>query len=269
VEPETATESVQPAEEAKPRSFFSRLGGVISSPRESFQEIGRSPDLLLPIILLVILGTVTSYCLSLKVNVGALTVQPIIESQVAKGNMTQEQADQMLSRTLNQSAASKIFGGISSGISVILVVLIIAAVAKLICSIFLGAENRFKSVFSVTMYAWLAPGIFHTVLFLIILYFKNPADITLLGVNSLVASNLEAFLTSLLGEGTLSPFLSSLLGWIDIFPIWKIVLLAIGYSAVSHKLKTAKAATWITAIYIIIALFGSAVSSFLQTRFGM
>jgi hypothetical protein len=269
VEPETATDVMQPAEEVKPRSFFSRLGGVIASPKATFQEIGRAPDLLLPIILLLILGTVTSYCLSLKVDVQALTIQPIIESQVAQGRMTQEQADQMLQRTLNQSTASKVFGGLSSGVSVVVMVLIIAAVAKLICSVFLSAENRFKAVFSVTMYAWIATGIFHTVLFLIILYFKNPADITLLSVNSLVASNLEAVLTSILGDGALPAYLGALLGWIDIFPIWKIVLLAIGYAAVSHKLKTAKAATWITVIYIIIALAGSAVSSFLRTRFGM
>jgi len=269
VEPETATDIVQPAEEVKPRSFFSRLGGVITSPKAAFQEIGRAPDLLLPIILLVIIGMVTSFCLSLKVNVGALTVQPIIESQVAQGNMTQEQADQMLQRTLNQSMASKIFGGVSSGVTMIVMVLIVAAVAKLICSVFLGAENRFKAIFSVSMYAWLAPGVFHTVLFLIVLSFKNPADITLLGVNSLVASNLESVLSAILGEGTLPSYLGSLLGWVDIFPIWRIVLLAIGYAAVSHKLKTAKAAAWLTAIYIIMALIGSVVSSFLRTRFGM
>jgi len=107
------------------------------------------------------------------------------------------------------------------------------------------------------------------VLFLIVLFFKNPADITILSVNSLVASNLEALLTSILGEGTLPAYLSSLLGWVDLFAIWRIALLAIGCAAVSRKLKTATAATWITAIYVIIALIGSAVSSFLHTRFGM
>ncbi len=269
VETESNTGSVQPAEEIKPRNFLGRLGGVFASPREAFEEIGRSPSVLLPMILLMLMGMVSSYCLSLKVNVSALTMQPILESQVAQGNMTQEKADQALQPILNPSTGSKIFGAVSSGITIILMVLIIAGVAKLISAAFLGAENRFKAIFAVSLYVWLVPGIVHTVLFLIILYFKNPADITLLSVNSLVASNLEAVSISILGEGTLPKFLESLLGWVDLFPIWKIVLMAIGYAAVSRKLKAAKVATWIVVIYILIALIGSAGSSFLRTRFGM
>jgi hypothetical protein len=109
------------------------------------------------------------------------------------------------------------------------------------------------------MYVALAVGIVHTVLFVMILFFKNPADLDVSNINSLVASNLGALLTGLLGEDALPRFLAKFLGWVDIFAIWKIALLAIGYAAVSRKLKTARAATWITAIYVVIALIAAAM----------
>jgi hypothetical protein len=40
-----------------------------------------------------------------------------------------------------------------------------------------------------------------------------------------------------------------------------IALLAIGYAAVSRKLKTGRAAFWLGAVYAIVAVIGAAISS--------
>jgi hypothetical protein len=253
-------EPMQSTEETPPRSFFSCLSGVYSSPGATFKDIGRSPTVLIPMIVLVILGAVTSYCLSLKVDVSTMAIQAIVEPQVARGNMTQAQADQLLERAANRTVAGTIVGSLSSGLVAVLIVLILAAVAKLISTTFLGDENRFKSLFSVTLYVSVSVGVIYTVLYLIILYFKDSADLTLATVNSLVASNLGALLTGVLGEDALPKFLTRLLNWVDIFAIWRIALLSIGYAAVSRKLKTATAATWITSIYAVIALIAAAIS---------
>jgi hypothetical protein len=71
-------------------------------------------------------------------------------------------------------------------------------------------------------------------------------------------------LASFLGEDDLPKFLMRLAGYIDVFAIWLIALLAIGYSAASRKLKTATAATWLGIAYGIIALIGSAIGSLLS-----
>lgn len=261
METEAAGESMQSTEPIKTRSFFSRLAGTYASPRETFQDVGRWPGVLWPMIALMILGMITTYCTSLKVNLQSMAVEQIVDQQVAQGNMTQQQADQLRERVSSPSIASAIASVVFAGLGSILVVLIAAAVAKLVCSAVLGVENQFKSVFSVSLYVWLAVGIVHAVLFLVILYFKNPADLSVSNINSVVASNLEAMLTGVIGEDALPKYLAKLLGWVDIFAIWKIVLLAIGYSVVSRKLKTSKAATWITVVYVLIALIGSAISS--------
>jgi len=258
VETEAAGESMQSTEPIKTRSFFSRLAGTYASPRETFQDVGRWPGVLWPMIALMILGMITTYCTSLKVNLQSMAVEQIVDQQVAQGNMTQQQADQLRERVSSPSIASAIASVVFAGLGSILVVLIAAAVAKLVCSAVLGVENQFKSVFSVSLYVWLAVGIVHAVLFLVILYFKNPADLSVSNINSVVASNLEAMLTGIMGEDVLPKYLAKLLGWVDIFAIWKIALLAIGYSAVSRKLKTGKAAAWIVAVYVVLALIGSA-----------
>jgi hypothetical protein len=262
VETENAGDSIQSAELVVPRSFFSRLGGVYASPNAAFQDVGRSPSVLMPMIALIILGMVSTYLLSLKVDLSELqaqAVEQVMDRQVAQGNMTQAQADQAKERAGSRTGVGSIVSTIFSGLALVLMALIIAAIAKLISATFLGAENLFKSLFSVTLYVSLAVGIVHTVLFLLVLYFKDPSSLGLSDINSLVASNLGALLTSLLGEDALPRYLAKFLGWVDIFSIWKIALLSIGYAAVSRKLKTARAATWITAIYVVIALIAAAI----------
>lgn len=259
MQPETTSESAQGMESIKPGSFFSRLGGVYSAPRDSFTEIGRSPKVVLPILVMAIIAVVSTYGTSMKVNLQSMVIDQIAEQQVAQGNMTQQQADQLRERSGNPSIAATIFGLLAAGIGSILVPLVLAGIAKLISAVFLGAENRFSGIFSVTLYVWIAVGIVHTVLFLLVLYFKNPADITVGSINSLVSSDLASILKSILGEDALPKYLGRVLGYIDIFPIWRIALLSIGYSAVSRKLKTATAATWMIAIYAIVALIGSAI----------
>jgi hypothetical protein len=262
VETENAGDSIQSAELVVPRSFFSRLGGVYSSPNAAFQDVGRSPGVLMPMIALIIMGMLSTYLMSLKVDLGELqskAVEQIAERQVAQGNMNQAQADQLKERAATRTGAGSVVSTIFAGLALVLMALVIAAIAKLISSTFLGAENTFKSLFSVSLYVALAVGIVHTFLFLMILFFKNPADLDVSNINSLVASNLGALLTGLLGEDALPRFLAKFLGWVDIFAIWKIALLSIGCAAVSRKLKTARAATWITAIYVVIALIAAAM----------
>jgi len=249
----------EPPGAAEPQNFFSCLGGVYSSPAATFGAMGRSPQVLVPIIALVVIGLLLGYFMVQKIDMGALAVDQL-EQQVAKGRITQEQFDQLKQRV---AASPQYRTVISIPIQFLLLVLVIAGIAKLVSGTFLGAENRFKAIFSVTLFAWIAVSIVYYALFVLILYLKNPADITASNVNSLVASNLGAWIAGILGDDGSPGFLIRLAGWIDIFAIWKIVLLAIGYSAVSRKLKTATAAAWLGAIYGVIAIIGSAVGSLL------
>lgn len=147
-----------------------------------------------------------------------------------------------------------------SPISNLLVALIIAAVFKLISAV-ISAENRFKAIFSVTIYAMIAVSIVQSILLIVVLFFKSPGAVSITSTSSVLASNLGALLSAVLGEDGLPKYVLRLARWIDIFSIWMIALLSIGYSAVSRKLKTSTAATWLGCLYAIVAVIGSALGS--------
>jgi hypothetical protein len=136
--------------------------------------------------------------------------------------------------------------------------LIIAAAFKLI-AVVISAENRFKAVFAVTSYTVIAVSIIQSVLLILVVQVKGQGELDISNLNSILASNLGALISSILGEDALPKFLMRLAGWVDIFAIWRLALLSIGYAAVSRKLKTATAATWLTAVYLVIALIASAI----------
>jgi hypothetical protein len=256
---ESNSESMPETDAAGHQNVFSRLIGVYFSPGETFKEIVRSPKVLSPVILLVVIGLLTCVFMTQKLDIESM-YSAQLQTQVDQGRMTQEQLEQAERQLPLISKSVGIMLLIGSAISSLLIVLVIAGAFKLL-SILIGAESQFKAVFLVTIYSMMAISLVSSVLFIIIVSFKDPGEITFQNLNSMVNSNLGAILTSLLGEDALPKFLMKLAGWIDLFAIWAIALLAIGYSAVSRKLKTATAAVWISSVYGIVAVIGSLIAT--------
>ncbi len=259
MESETVHESMQQEEPVKARNFFSRLGNIYFSPGETFGEIARAPRVLVPIIAMIVISMAAGYYLSTKIDLTSLQADQM-EKLVAAGRLTQEQMEQQMAVVSKLGGIQLVVG---APISNLLMALIIAAVFKLI-STFVSAENRFKTIFSVTIHALIAVSIVHSILLIAVLFFKSPGEVSATSINSVVASNLGALLSSVLGEDGLPKFVMRFAGWIDIFSIWIIALLSIGYSAASRKLKISTAATWLGCLYGIIAVIGSALGSLLS-----
>lgn len=251
---ESRSESMPETEAPERKSFFSRLAGVYFSPRATFQEIGRSPGVLVPIIVLIVISGLVGFYLAKNLDMGSLLADQM-EQAVAEGRMTQEQMEQSLPMMLKFADIQLIVGAPLGSLAI---TLIIAALFKLVSSL-AGAENRFKAVFAVTLYAMIAISIVQSALLILVLSLKSPGEVDIANPNSMVASNLGAILESMLGEDALPKFFMRLAGFVDIFAIWMIALLAIGYAAVSRKLKTATAAAWLAVAYGIIALIGAAI----------
>ena len=92
------TQESMPEESPKPKNFFSRLEGVYFSPKTAFQEIGRSPGVLVPIIVLIVISMLGGYYLTTKVDLQSAVVAQM-EQRVQQGQITQEQMDQQLAMT--------------------------------------------------------------------------------------------------------------------------------------------------------------------------
>jgi hypothetical protein len=124
--------------------------------------------------------------------------------------------------------------------------LVIAGVLLLAFRLF-GGEGDFKQAFSVTCYASM-PGVIKSILMVIIILAKGgiiPAQ----GLATLVRSNL-----GFLADYKASPMAFSLLSSLDIFSIWYLVLLTIGFAYVARVSK-AKSAVIVISLWIVVLLF--------------
>ena len=241
---------------AEPQGLLSRISGVYFSPGETFAAIGRAPKFIIPIILVALLGAAANYLLTSRLGYESMMrkqMQPLVE----RGFLTQEQADEQIQRRSTGTAAiiGKVQGPLTTGIGVAVVLLAVAGLFKLY-SLIIGAENKFKPLLAVTAYTFLALSLIQTVLFIIVIYLKEPDDIDLINP---VGSNLAALLP--LVSNAPSKFVKAVASWVDVFGIWRIALLSIGYAAVSHKMKVSTPAIFLTVLYIICAVLLSALAS--------
>jgi len=239
--------------EAKPQGFFARLIGVLFSPGETFVEIVRAPRVIAPIIAAIVLGLVVSFAMTRRLDFQAMYSQ-LFEQAVAQGRMQQEQAEQQ-AKTMARFGPVQflVFGSLGSLLSA----LIVAGIFKGVSAV-MGKDNSFKALFAVTLYTFLAVGIISSLVFVISLYLKDPSEITFQNLGNLVASNLGAVLALALGADGLPRFVMGLAQRVDVFSIWIIVLLSIGYAAATPRLKTSTAATWLVVLYVVYALIAAA-----------
>ena len=253
MEPENLGEAVQ-EEEVKAKNFPARLGGVFFSPRETFTEIGRAPSWVIPLIALILLSIFSGWYLAQKIDTRTAT-RSALEQAVKQGRITEEQMNQQMAMV---AAAAGPLIAVTSAFGALLLCLVIAGYGKLF-SMAAGAENNFKSLFTVTIYAVFAVSIVSTVLTVLILQIKGQTSVN--NTSSIVASSLGSWIESVAGADVLPKFIMMLANAADIFNIWMIVLLCIGFSAVSKKLKTATAAIWLGGAFVIISVISAAIRS--------
>ncbi len=246
-------ENVTP--EPTPQGFFNRLVGVYFSPGETFAEIGRAPRIIVPMIVLLICVIVGVMITFSRLPMDKLMTQRI-DDAVQSGQLNQEQADRQREQMAKMAPFMKIGGPIIAAISIVVITLIIAGIAKLV-SMMMGIENGFMPLWAVAIYTTLAVSIISSILFIILLFLK-PADE--FDLNNPLGSNLAALL-SMVGAGELPKFLKGLLTYVDVFYIWKIILLGIGFAAVSRKLKTSTSIVVTSIVALVFALAGAAWTS--------
>jgi Yip1 domain len=243
-----ASQSDKIEPEPTPQSFFNRLIGVYFSPGETFHEIGRAPRLLMPIIALVVLTLVGSSILSSKMPWESIMEQQA-QRQIDSGSISPDQGELQKEQMRKAAPIFKFATPFLITVYSITLVLILAGMAKLV-SLMLAFENNFKSLFAVAIYSVMAVSIISSILFIVLLFIKPVDDFDW---ENPLSSNLAALL-SLAGMESKPGFLKTFFTYIDVFFIWKLILLAIGFAAVSKKLKTSTALTWVVIIALMIVL---------------
>jgi hypothetical protein len=224
-----------------------RLTGIIWEPKPVFEDLAARPRWWAPIILLTILSIVFVTTFSRRVGIDTFARQQLdkqFQTNPQMAQLTAEQRDRTMSLTLAITKYS-MFGGAVVGIA--LSTLLTAAIMLALMNWLGGAGLKFKQVFSVTAYSFVPSGI-SSVLTLVVMLLKNPEDFDL---QHPLPTNLGAFLST----QTTPKWLLGLAGSFDLFTIWVMLLLALGFSVVAKRLSFGKSLTLILipwALFVLI-----------------
>jgi len=217
-----ATTSVS-APEAQPRiNPFGRIIGVFTSPKQTFASIAGRPGWVAPLLLMMVLATCVGTLLNTKMNWGEY-IRHKAQENARFEQLSEEQKDQALAGQV------KFWSNFSYGVGIVAVplsTLIFALIYFGAFNLFRGAGLRFGQAFAITTHAFL-PTAISSILALIILPLKTYGDVD---PENVVATSLKAYLP----ESAPKPLLA-LGGSLELFFIWCLVLVAIGFSAANPK----------------------------------
>jgi Yip1 domain len=217
-----ATTSVS-APEAQPRiNPFGRIIGVFTSPKQTFANIAERPSWVAPLLLMVVLGTAVGTLLNTKMNWGDY-IRHKAEENARFSQMSEAQKDQALAGQVKFWANfSYVVGIVAVPVSTLIFALIYFGAFNL----FRGAEIRYGQAFAITAHAFL-PTAISSVLAFLILPLKTVGDVD---PENVVASSLKAYLP----DSAPKPLLA-LGSSLELFFVWCLILVAIGFSAANPK----------------------------------
>jgi hypothetical protein len=226
-----ATTSMPAPEAQGSIGAMGRVTGVFFSPKGTFEDIVRKPSWVLPVVLVTLLSIVVSFAINQRINWREFMTQQIEKSSSA----SQLSAEQKEQRIDGGAKFSPILTYAIGFLAPIIATLVVALVMWGSYNLLGGANTNFGTSFSITAHAFLT-GLVSSALLILILYLKPFGSVDL---ENPVAANPAAFLP----DGS-AKWLMALCKSIDIFSIWTLILLAIGFAATNpKKLKGGKSYT--------------------------
>jgi hypothetical protein len=235
--------SPAPVTPETPGGFFQNLIDVYFSPREAFARIVRSPAFLLPLVgyLILVLGFTGIWMSKIEPREFMKTT---LEDQGQWDKLSAEQREAILDRAPGQM---KIFGWVGPIVATPVILLVTAAVLMFIFRFFYSSEVDFKRAFAVVTWTFFAVGLVTTPLLLLVLHLKGDWNIN-------PQEAIQANLGLLLDKSEASKPLWALLSSIDVFSLWMVFLLAVGFGVASRK--TTGSALWGVAIPWVVIVLG-------------
>jgi hypothetical protein len=238
---DVSTVPPQPVDPAPPsKGLFQRVSGALFSPGETFADIARRPDILGPLLLILVIGYISTALVAPRLDMNAIFEAQSEAMRKQSPNMSDEDV----------ARAEKFVGGFTKvmtwiGPLIMLIWYVIVAGVLLMAVRLMGGEGGFKQAFSATLYAWM-PLVLFSIISTIVILARGTFDPTTAA--TLVKSN-PAFLVDMKEQPVLFSFLSSF----DVFTIWTIALLVFGFSALS-KLSRTKTAVIVVSLWVIMIL---------------
>jgi hypothetical protein len=231
---------------------LSRLTGTLLSPGETFVDVNRKPTWLAPMIIGVITIIASSLFLTWRVHPNW---DEIIRNQVKKRMEKSNQSipEDQLQQQINIGKTIAKFFPIIGAIFTPVFYLAVAGIFAL-GMMLIQAKTTFKKILSVVSWTFAAMGILSTIVMMASLMVRDEEGLRNVDPSQpagIVPTNLAVFLAS-----DVSPVIKAIAGSLDIFSIWILVLLSIGFAAIagSRKVTTGKAATVVFGFWLVFVV---------------
>jgi hypothetical protein len=203
-------------------SEVSRIAGVFFEPAKTFEDVAQRPTFIVPLVLVILCSLVYTALYSQHVG-----WERMIRHQMEASKQSQQQTPEQREQAIQ--IGLKFAPIIGYAIPLIFVPLgfLIAAAVLLAMVKMMSAPIQFNQVYAVMCYSGIT-GIVFIVLAIAVMFLKNPDDFD---IQNPLAFNLGA----LLDPNSGSKFVYTLATSMDLFSIWKIILIAIGLKAAGGR----------------------------------
>jgi hypothetical protein len=221
---------------APERAFFQNLIDVIVSPREAFEAIVRKPGFWLAFAFHLALVAAFSAMWLTKVDPAEFGKAQMVESGQWDKMAPEARAGAMSMQTRTVFA---VFTAVAVAIGTPIVFLAIAGMLLFVYRFFYAGEVTFRQSLAIVSYVFAALSLVSTPLLFLVFFLKgnwnmNPQDA------------IQANLTLFLDRESVSKALWALARSIDLFALWMVWLLAVGFGVATKK--TTGSALWGVAV---------------------
>lgn len=243
-------------EPAQPRlSEPARLIDTFIAPRKTFADIRVNPRWWVAWLISAIIGIVFAVVVGQKVDMAQFTRHQIEQSKFAQKQMEQLTPEQQEKQIGIRASVTKIVFYATPFVGLLLGV-VFAAVLMGIFNFVLAAEVGFAEALAIVFYSLLPRTLFALLISVSLAVASDPNSIDIAG--NPMPTNLAFFMDP---QG--NKFIYSLLSNLDLFALWTVVLLGLGFATVSSnkKLTAGTGITTMCVIYGILILIGAALKA--------
>ncbi len=224
----------------QPMGELDRLIGVLFDPKPAFADIAQRPRPWVPLVLLSVLSVVFIVLFSQRVGWEQVVRKAIESNPQAMERIPADRREQVIQQ---QAKVSAIIGYVFSVVGTALAAVILGGFYLFVFNILAGADVRFGQSFGIVCYALLPRGLL-ALLAMVLMYIKDPADFD---IQHPAATNLGVFLD----PDAVPHWVQAVASSVDIFTIWVLVLLAVGFSAAARKMTWGRAFGWVLGTWFL------------------
>lgn len=227
------------AEPQQQISDFGRVIGALTSPGATFADIVRKPKWVTPVLLSTVLGIAFSFVMNQRINWQSFIIKQI-EKSPRGADLSYEQKAQQA------AMGAKFSSGITYAIGAcgaILGAVILGGIYLLLFNVMGGAGTNYKTAMSIVAHAQMT-GLVFGPLTIIVMLLRPYGDVD---PENMIATSVSAFLPE-----DAPRWMQSIGQSVELFWIWTMVLLAIGFAATNPKrLSTGKAFALIAGLWVV------------------